>query len=86
MDAISRLWCFYWALVRTSELDQLLNYPFLAYTSSSAVDGRFDTDTLEIRDMFGDMWFELAENREKWGCMSMTWLIPACLDEGLTSH
>ncbi len=59
---------------------------FLAYTSSSAVDGRFDADTLEIRDMFGDMWDELAENREKWGRKCITLLIPACRDKLLTSH
>ena len=32
------------------------------------MDGRFDADTLEVRDMFGDMWKELSDNREKWGC------------------
>lgn len=59
---------------------------FLAYNSSSVVDGRFDDDTLEARDMFGDMWDELAENRQKWGCRSITWPIPACRNEVLISH
>ncbi|KAH8751525.1 hypothetical protein BGZ57DRAFT_951197 [Hyaloscypha finlandica] len=44
----------------------------LGSCTNNAIDGRFDSDTLEVRDMFGDMWKELSDNREKWGFIGKT--------------
>ncbi|KAE9379470.1 hypothetical protein N431DRAFT_327642 [Stipitochalara longipes BDJ] len=44
----------------------------LGSCTNNATDGRFDAETMVVRDMFGDMWKELSDNREKWGFIGKT--------------